>query len=224
MTAIALALIEAVHAAGGTIALDGSTIRLEAPAPLSELLRASLRQHKPALVLFLAEQAANANAPAPATTNAPLPVATAAEPMPVAKPGPWSAGIPDPVAEGIGAMFMATAARDIPDRVWPAVVADTLAFVDSGQAAQAFALGWTAAELFGCDRRAPWQRLDRMGLMLLVDRRVITAVTADHIALRHRDGSVQRFRRTPIPLKPPVAMLWQLLLPKRLRPLVGPAP
>ena len=47
MSAVALALIEAVHAAGGTISLDGPNLQLEAPAPLPEALRASLREHKP---------------------------------------------------------------------------------------------------------------------------------------------------------------------------------
>ena len=208
MTTVAIALIQAVHAAGGTITLDGSHLQLEAPAPLPEPLRASLRQHKPALVAFLAEQAANANVPA-----APLPDV----------PGPWSAGIPDEVARGIITMAGASAPEGIPARDWPTIVADTLAFVDSGQAARAFALGWSAADLFGCDQRAPWHRLDRAGLMLLVGGRQIPEITTGHVALRHRDGSVLRFRRRPKPHEPPVAMLWHLL-PKQLRPDVGPAP
>ena len=208
MTSVATALIQAVHAAGGTITLDGPNLQLEAPTPLPEALRASLRQHKPALVTFLAEQAANANIPAP-----PLPDA----------PGPWSAGIPDYVARGIITMASTSAPEIIPARAWPTIVADSLALVDSGLAAQAFALGWSAADLFGCDQRAPWHRLDRAGLMLLVDGRTIPELTAAHAALRHRDGSVLRFRRRLVPHEPPVAMLWHLL-PKRLRPAVGPAP
>ncbi len=208
MTSVATALIQAVHAAGGTITLEGPNLQLEAPAPLPETLRASLRQHKPALVAFLAGQAANANAPA-----APLPEA----------PGPWSAGIPDEVAQGIITMAGAPAPESVPARAWPSIVADSLALVESGLAAQAFALGWTAADLFGCDQRAPWHRLDRAGLMLLVEGRQIAELTAAHAALRHRDGTLLRYRRAPKPVEPPVAMLWHLL-PERLRPQVGPAP
>ncbi len=205
MTAVALALIQAVHAAGGTITLDGPNLQLEAPAPLPEVLRASLRQHKAELVAFLAEQAANANAPVPKVQDVPLP------------------GIPGEVAEGIRALAVSSVPEGIPPRAWPVIVADTLALAVGGQAAQAFALGWTAADLFGCDQRAPWHRLDRAGLMLLVDGRTIPEITAAHAALRHRDGSVLRFRRAQKPHEPPVAMLWHLR-PKHLRPAVGPAP
>ena len=201
MSVVAIALIQAVHAAGGTIVLDGPNLQLEAPEPL----RASLREHKPVLVAFLAEQAANANQPEPPLSDLPL------------------AGIPDEVAEGIRAMAVSPAPEGIPLRAWPVIVADTVALVTGGQIAQAFALGWSAADLFGCDQRAPWHRLDRAGLMLLVDGRTIPELTAAHAALRHRDGSVLRFRRRPKPHEPPVAMLWHLL-PRHLRPLVGPAP
>ena len=236
MSAVALALIDAVHAAGGAIAFDGRDLQLEAAAPLSEFLLASLRQHKPLLVAYLAEQAANTNRPpevtvAPSTARvqaAPAVAVPAASPAippppPVVEPGPWSAGIPDEVARGLGALFVAPSARGILDHHWRHIVNDTLTLVDSGQAAQAFALGWSAADLFGCDAVAPWQRLDRAGLMLLLQGREIAQWTASDAALRHRDGNVLRFRRVLVPPSPPVAMLWHLL-PKRLRPAVGPAP
>ncbi len=371
MTATALALLDAANAIGATITLDGENLRVTSPAPLSEFLRASLRQHKPALVAFLAhktdpapaaeeerptaddgalgstspisgndcadDEAINRkrgvtahdgrltndsqfwrlvvlgttknpygvykeNQPSCAVTPSPVegrqaylseisgkltggcvsqPVAQSnpfpttisksapsapsrplgdpeSAPSPacfsdlVAKhpgahqpkvaicgpaqvetttttttaallPGPWSTGIPDEVADGIRALVVASAPEGIPSRAWPVIVTDTLALTVGGEIAQAFALGWTAADLFGCDRKAPWHRLDRAGLMLLVDGRTIPELTAAHAALRHRDGSVLRFRRRPEPHEPPVAMLWHLL-PRHLRPLVGPAP
>ena len=54
MTAVALALLEAVNAAGATIALEGENLRIQSSAPLSEFLRTSLRLHKPVLTAFLA--------------------------------------------------------------------------------------------------------------------------------------------------------------------------
>lgn len=261
MSAVALALINAVTAAGGAIALDGQDLQLEAQEPLSPFLLASLRQHKPLLLAYLAEQAANSNQPTdtpcgdtakgvaiadtlggspaqgvtrlvsasaptkptPSTTQPPKPPVLPAPMPPVVEPGPWSAGIPDEIARGLGALFVAPSARGILDHHWRTVVNDTLALVDSGQAAQAFALGWSAADLFGCDAVAPWHRLDRAGLMLLLQGREIAQWTASDAALRHRDGNVLRFRRVLVPPSPPVAMLWHLL-PKRLRPAVGPAP
>ena len=237
MTAVALALIDAVTAAGGAIAFDGQDLQLEAPVPLSEFLLASLRQHKPLLVAFLAEQAANTNRPpeaapttalvqaVPAAEATAVPAAAPVIPTPLlaVEPGPWSTGIPDPIARGLGTLFGAPIARGILDHHWWTVVNDTLAFVDHGQAAQAFALGWSAADLFGCDAQAPWHRLDRAGLMLLVQGREVSELTTAHAGLKHRDGSVLRFRRVLTPPRPPVAMLWHLL-PKRLRPAVGPAP
>ena len=205
MNAVAIALIQAVHAAGGTISLDGPNLQLEAPAPLPEALRASLREHKPVLVAFLAEQVANVNQPEPPLPDLPL------------------EGIPNEVADGIRALAVSPAPEGIPPRAWPVIVTDTLALTVGGEIAQAFALGWTAADLFGCDQRAPWHRLDRAGLVLMVGGRAITEITPAHAGLRHRDGSVLRFRRRLVPHEPPVAMLWHLL-PKRLRPAVGPAP
>ena len=205
MSTVAIALIQAVHAAGGTITLDGPNLQLEAPAPLPEALRASLRQHKPALVAFLAEQAANANQPEPPPPDLPL------------------EGIPDEVTDGIRALVVSPAPEGIPPRAWPGIVADTVALVNNGRIVQAFALGWSAADLFGCDQRAPWHRLDRAGLMLGVEGRQIAELTAAHAGLRHRDGSVLRYRRRLVPFEPPVVLLWHLL-PKHLRPAVGPAP
>ena len=221
MTAVALALVHAVHAVGGTVTLDGGRVRLWSPEPLSPFLLASLRQHKPLLLAYLAEQAANGNQPADTSTTAPVPAVP--PPPPVVEAGPWSAGIPDEVARGLGALFVAPSARGILDHHWRTVVNDTLALVDSGQAAQAFALGWSAADLFGCDAVAPWHRLDRAGLMLLLQGREIAQWTASDAALRYREGNLLRFRRVLVPPSPPVAMLWHLL-PKRLRPAVGPAP
>ena len=83
--------------------------------------------------------------------------------------------------------------------------------VEGGWAQQALDLGWTAADLFGCDRRAPWHRLDRAGLVLLTGGHEIVELTEEVAALRTSTGSVLRFRRRP-PARPPVALLWELLI------------
>ena len=88
---------------------------------------------------------------------------------------------------------------------------------------RAFALGWTAADLFGCDRRAPWHRPDRAGLVLLVGGHEIVELTEEVAALRTSTGSVLRFRRRPS-ARPPVVLLWELLIPAQATgpPIRGP--
>jgi hypothetical protein len=66
------------------------------------------------------------------------------------------------------------------------------------------------ADLFGCDQRAPWHRLDRSGLVLLLAGHEIIEITSDVATLKTRTGSVLRHRRRP-PAKPPVALLWEVL-------------
>ena len=62
----------------------------------------------------------------------------------------------------------------------------------------------------GCDRRAPWHRLDRSGLVLLIGGHEIVELSSDVATIRTRTGSVLRHRRRP-PAKPPVALLWEVL-------------
>src|SRR5215831_17655238 len=53
---------------------------------------------------------------------------------------------------------------DIPHTRWVTFIDDSGRFLASGWADRAVALGWTALDLFGCDRIKPYARIDRMGL------------------------------------------------------------
>ena len=53
MTAAARQLLQEVASHGGTVHLDGGNLRLAAPKPLPEPLRARLRQHKAEIVHLL---------------------------------------------------------------------------------------------------------------------------------------------------------------------------
>jgi hypothetical protein len=88
---------------------------------------------------------------------------------------------------------------------------DAARLVEGSWLERALALGWTAADLFGCDRRAPWHRLDRAGLLLLTGGHEIVELSADDAGLRTSTGSVLRYRRRS-PATPPVALLWELLI------------
>jgi hypothetical protein len=194
MTAAALDLLQAVAAAGCMVRLEHDMLRLSAPEPLSDDLRVRLRRHKAEIVALLsAAEPTNAVAP----EGPPVQTIT---------------GVPQEVADGVRAVLSADRARGIPLQRWPQVQRDAARLVEGGWMQEAFALGWTVAHLFGCDRRAPWYRLDRSGLVLLTGGREIVELTADVAALRTPTGSVLRFRRRP-PARPSLALLWDLLAP-----------
>jgi hypothetical protein len=193
MTAAALDLLQAIAAAGGLMRLEDDMLRLSAPAPLPDDLRARVRQHRAEIVTLLS--------PAEPTDNA------SPDGLVVQSVG----GLPREIADGVRAIHSADGARGIPPQRWPRVQRDAARLVEGGWAQQALGLGWTPADLFGCDQRAPWHRLDRAGLVLLTGGHEIVEVTPDVAALRTSTGSVLRFRRRPPP-RPPVALLWEMLI------------
>ena len=77
---------------------------------------------------------------------------------------------------------------------------------------QAAALGWPAWELFGCHRRAPWGRIQGMGLVLLLRGDELAALTATEAVIRTRTGAHQTYRRKPRdPLHPAErCLVWEL--------------
>lgn len=192
MTAAVLDLLQAVSAAGGLIRLEGDTLQLAAPEPLPEELRARLRQHKAEIVALLsATEPAN-----PALPKAPDPES--------------AADLPPEIVDGVRAILSADGARGIPPQRWPRVQRDVVRLIEAGWLERALALGWSAADLFGCDQRAPWHRLDRSGLVLLLGGHEIVGLSSDVATIKTRTGSVLRHRRRP-PAKPPVALLWEVL-------------
>jgi hypothetical protein len=193
MTAAALDLLQAIAAAGGFMRLEDDMLRLSAPAPLPDDLRARVRQHRAEIVTLLS--------PGEPTDNA------SPDGLVVQSVG----GLPREIADGVRAIHSADGARRIPPQRWPRVQRDAARLVEGGWAQQALGLGWTPADLFGCDQRAPWHRLDRAGLVLLTGGHEIVELTENDAALRTSTGSVLRFRRRP-PARPPLALLWELLI------------
>jgi hypothetical protein len=182
MTGVALDLLRQVTETGGTVRLEGDVLRLSAPKPLPDELRARLRQHKAEIVALLA-----------------------------AAKGQDVARLPLEIADGVRAILSADGTRGIPPQRWPRVQRDAARLVEGGWLERALALGWTAGDLFGCDRRAPWHRLDRAGLVLLTGGHEIIELTEEVAVLRTSTGSVLRYRRRP-PATPPVALLWELVI------------
>jgi hypothetical protein len=202
MTALATEVLREVSEAGGTVRLEGEMLRLRAPEPLPDELRARLHQHKAQIVALL-------SAVEPANDAASI----------VQSVG----GLPRGIADGVRDILSADGARGIPPQHWIRIRRDTGRLVEGVWARRSLTLGWTVADLFGCDQRAPWHRLDRAGLVLLIGGHEIVELTAHDAALRTRTGSVLRFRRRP-PASPPVILLWELLAPPQATgpPIGGP--
>lgn len=206
MSALAIDLLREVSGAGGTVHLEGDMLRLSASEPLPDDLRARLRQHKAEIVALL-------SVAEPANGDAPVPIADER----------IDTDLPTDVVEGVRAILTADGAQEIPPKRWPQIQRDSRRLVESRWLHEALDLGWTTADVFGCDGRAPWYRLDRAGLVLLIGGDEIVELDPSHAALRTCTGSVLRYRRRP-PAKPPVALLWELLRPAQATgpPIRGP--
>jgi TubC N-terminal docking domain len=195
MTAVALALVQEVVRAGGTIRLDGDTLRLSAPEPLPDDLRVRLRQHKAEIVALL-------SVAEPAHDAAPVPVADQQA----------DRDLPAEVADGVRAILAADGAQGCRRAAGRRSSVMRVSWSSADGCTRRSTSAGGAADLFGCDQRAPWHRLDRSGLVLLLAGHEIVELGSDVATLSTRTGSVLRYRRRP-PLRPSVALLWNLLIP-----------
>ena len=101
--------------------------------------------------------------------------------------------------------------RNYPERPWQQLIVDAERFLGDW-AAQGAALGWPTWELFGCHRRAPWGRIQGMGLILLLRGDKIGALTESEAVIRTATGAHQTYHRKPFdPLHPAERRLvWEL--------------
>jgi hypothetical protein len=71
---------------------------------------------------------------------------------------------------------------------WLRFIDDCGRFIDDGWAAFAERLGWGPLDLFGCDRTKPCARIDRAGLLWLLNGRRLLALAADTAAIATASG------------------------------------
>jgi hypothetical protein len=181
---IAQRLLDACHAAGLSLQLDGQDVFVESDRDPPPDLLAELRRHKAELIEFLRDDLDERAA--------------------LIEEG---AGVPRSWAEGYTALCTMPPPAGFSLGRWQRVVDATGVFLDRW-APTAIACGWSDLDVFGCDSDRPAARFDCMGLVLLLDRREVVAVDEDGADLVTDTGATQRFHRRPLPFG--TVSLWQL--------------
>jgi hypothetical protein len=120
-------------------------------------------------------------------------------------------GVPAQWSNGVLRLGTMPPPRNYPQQAWRQLIVDAERFLDDW-AAQAAALGWPAWKLFGCHKRAPWGRIQGIGLILLLRGRELAALTATEAVMRTGTGAHQTYRRKPgDPLHPADrCLVWEL--------------
>jgi hypothetical protein len=107
----------------------------------------------------------------------------------------FDGGAPAAWAEGLARLNLAQPPGDVPPHRWVRFIDDAGQFLDGGWAARAAALGWGPLELFGCDRHAPFARIDQAGLLWLLNGRPLAMLSGDVAIIACGQNTVQTYRR-----------------------------
>jgi hypothetical protein len=118
--------------------------------------------------------------------------------------------IPRAWAEGFARLHPDRPAGDVPLRRWQAFIDDVGRFLDSPFCAVASALGWTAYDVFGCDRDRPFAQIDQEGLLWLLNGDRLIALSENTATVERRTGARQIFRRQPLAVGDAV-LAWELI-------------
>lgn len=97
---------------------------------------------------------------------------------------------------------------DVPPRCWRRFLDDAGRFLDDGWGERAKVLGWEALDLFGCDRARPYARVDRAGLLWLLDGGRVVLLTDGEALVETPTGARQRYRR--VHNRTGLTLVWEL--------------
>jgi hypothetical protein len=122
--------------------------------------------------------------------------------------------IPRAWAEGFTRLHPDRPPGDVALRRWQQFVDDVGRFLDSSFCAVASALGWGPLDLFGCDRDRPFARVDRAGLLWLLNGDRLVEFDRHRAAIERRTGARQTYRRKPVSVGD-VVLAWELKDDKR---------
>jgi hypothetical protein len=119
------------------------------------------------------------------------------------------AGVPRGWAEAYARLNPARPPAAVPLRRWMQFIDDIGRFFDGGFAEKAAALGWTALDLFGCDRDKPFVRIDRQGLCWLIAGGRLVDFSENAAIIETWTGARQTWRRKPS--EPGRVLAWELM-------------
>lgn len=184
--------LKAARDAGLSLEVDGNDIVLEAPSPPPRAVLDLLVRYKATIIrdgllirdgeMLLQERAAIIE---------------------------YDGGAPREWAEALARLDVSTPLSDVPPKRWLRFIDDCGNFIDNGWARRAAKIGWTAFDLFGCDRSKPFARIDRCGLLWLLDGRQLRALTAETAVIENASGSSATFYRRPH--KPGQILPWEFV-------------
>jgi len=121
----------------------------------------------------------------------------------------FDGGAPRAWAEALARLDPSNPPDDVPPKRWLRLVNDCGRFLDGGWAKRASALGWGPFELFGCDRKRPFARIDNMGLVWFLNGGSILALHCDGAVIETRMGARQSYRRRSPDISR-VVLVWEL--------------
>ena len=109
----------------------------------------------------------------------------------------YDGGVPRSWAEALARLDPTRPPDEVPLSRWVQFIDDCGRFLDEGWAHRAVTLGWGPLDLFGCDRIKPFARIDRAGLLWLLNGQAILALAANAAAISTASGGSLTFRRRP---------------------------
>jgi hypothetical protein len=83
----------------------------------------------------------------------------------------------------------------MPASRWGLFLEDARTFIAAGWLQRALSLGWSIDDLFGGDDGRPYARIDRAGLVLLLNGDRVVAISEDAAGIETRTGARQTYRR-----------------------------
>ena len=97
----------------------------------------------------------------------------------------------------------------VPPRRWLRFVDDLGRFLDGPFCAVAAAEGWGPHDLFGCDRDRSFARIDRAGLLWLLNGDKLGELTQTTATIETKTGKRHRWQRKPV--EPGRVLAWELV-------------
>ncbi len=118
-------------------------------------------------------------------------------------------GVPETWTQGVADLLAMACPASCPAARWEGLREDSYTFLRD-HAALAHGLGWTALDLFGVHPVKPWERLDDMSLVPLLQGRRITALSESRAEFRDHGGGELTYRRARCASPAEVCLIWNL--------------